>query len=275
MILSHDFEFLQGFFKKHSGYQLIKGKEYLLESCLKDTMGRHQISSLPILVKFLKDKNQIALERDIIQAMTINETMFFRDKTPFEQLESNILPALVKNAANNKVSIWCTASSSGQEPYSVAMTIMEQRHKYPGITFNILATDISEEMVSRGRNGVYSDIEIQRGLSEKLRDQYFTKQGATWSAHAELRKMITFTQMNLLHIPAHIGAFDLILCRNVLIYFDAPQKTEVLNNLRKTSRHPGYLLVGAAEVLAGLCGGYRIHPEWRGVYQSRDLTSDK
>lgn len=271
MMLSQDFEYLHGFFKKHSGYQLVRGKEYLLESCLKDAMGKHQIPSFPVLVQSLKEKKQDALERDIIQAMTVNETMFFRDRTPFEQLEKNILPDLVKHCVNNKVSIWCAASSSGQEPYSVAMLICEQRHKYPGITFEILASDISEEMVTRGQKGIYSDIEVQRSLPQDLRDRYMVKHGSGWQVNQELRKMVTFQPINLLHIPPHVGLFDLIMCRNVLIYFDAPQKTDVLNALRKMSRHPGYLLVGAAEVLAGLCQGYRIHPEWRGVYQTSDI----
>jgi chemotaxis protein methyltransferase CheR len=273
MILSQDFDYLHGFFKKHSGYQLMKGKEYLLESCLKDVMGKHQIPSFPILVQSLKEKKQAGLERDIIQAMTVNETMFFRDKTPFEQIEKNILPELVKNCTNNKVSIWCAASSSGQEPYSVAMLIQEQRHKYPGITFEILASDISEDMVTRGEKGIYTDIEVQRGLPQEYRDRYLVRHGTAWQVKSELRKMIKFQQVNLLQVPAHVGLFDLIMCRNVLIYFDAPQKTEVLNNLRKMARHPGYLLVGAAEVLAGLCEGHRIHSEWRGVYQTSDIKT--
>lgn len=270
MMLSQDFDFLHGFFKKHSGYQLIRGKEYLLESCLKETMGKYQISTFPILVQTLREKKEAALERDIIQAMTINETMFFRDKTPFEQLEKNILPSLVQRAVNRKVTIWCTACSSGQEPYSVAMKILEQRHLYPGITFEILASDISEEMIARCREGLYSDIEVQRSLPADLRDRYMVRDKEGWRVHDELRKMVTFRTINLLTIPSDVGLFDLILCRNVLIYFDAAQKTMVLDDLRKRARHPGYLLVGAAEVLAGLCQGYRIHPEWRGVYQTAE-----
>jgi chemotaxis protein methyltransferase CheR len=275
MMLSHDFEFLHGFFKQHSGYQLMKGKEYLLESCLKDTMGKHKIPTFPELVQTLRDKKKMGLERDVIQAMTINETMFFRDNTPFEQLEKNILPYLAKNAVNGKVTIWCTACSSGQEPYSVAMMIMEQRHKYPGITFEILASDISESMVARGQSGIYSDIEVQRNLPVALRDCYMTKDGATWRMKDALRHMITFRAINLLQIPPDIGTFDLIMCRNVLIYFEAEHKTEVLDSLRKKARHPGFLLVGASEVLAGLCKSYRIHPEWRGVYQTQDFSASK
>lgn len=265
-----EFDFLHNFFKEKSGYHLTKDKEYLLISCLQPTMQQHQITCFSDLVNRLKNKTDIVLSTDIAQAMTINETMFFRDKNPFVQLEQNILPALAARTESNVISIWCAACSSGQEPYSVAMLLDSIKHKFPKKRFQIYATDISKEMVQRGKKGIYSDIEVRRSLSPEMQQTYFTRLDDTrWQISDTIRNMVTFETMNILEQrPSLQKSFDLVLCRNVLFYFDANDKSKALHNIRKTMRHPGYLMVGVSEILTRLTDEFRLHGEWRGVYET-------
>lgn len=262
-----EFDFLQRFFKKHSGYHLTKEKEYLLTSSLHPTMKKHQINSFSELVQRLNDPASTTLGQEITQAMTINETMFFRDKNPFEQLEKNILPELASREKNATISIWCAACSSGQEPYSVAMLIDSQRHKFPGKKFHIYATDIADDMVQRGKKGVYSDLELRRSLSPEFQNAYFQKISDTqWKINDAIRNMVTFETLNILDFKPSPKQFDLVLCRNVLFYFDKEDKIKALHNVRQTMRHPAYLLVGVSEILTQLSSEFKMHPEWRSVY---------
>ena len=262
------FDTLRRYLKKHSGYALEPGKEYVLEarwSLITKMTGCADVTTLATLLE--KDPYGRAGQL-FIQAMTINETMFFRDGTPFENLEKNILPALTQGKPPGRISIWCTACSSGQEPYSVAMTIDKLKPLYPQWKFDILASDLSEEMIARCERGIYSDFETSRGMTPEMRAHYFDKTPEGWRVSQSLRSMVQFKPMNLFRIDSTIGPFDIILCRNVLIYFDVAQKTEALNGLRRVAKTDGYLMVGAAEVLTGLSNGYKLHPSWKGVYNA-------
>lgn len=262
------FDNLRSYLKDHSGYALEPGKEYVLESRRALIAEKTGITDMDALAAQLRDNPQGRTGQLFIQAMTINETMFFRDGTPFDNLERHLLPALTKDRAPGKISIWCTACSSGQEPYSVAMVIDQVRHLYPQWEFEILASDLSEEMVARGVRGFYKDFEVERGLTPPLRDKYFTKVEGGWQISPAIQKMVKFKPMNLFKIDPAIGPFDIVMCRNVLIYFDVPQKKEVLQSLRKITKRDGYLMAGAAEVLTDLTDEYQRHPEWKAVYQA-------
>lgn len=265
---SLSFNNLRSYLKTHSGYALDEGKEYVLESRWPIISRMTGCTETSALAKLLERDPHGRAGQLFIQAMTINETMFFRDGTPFENLEKNILPALMRDRAPGKISIWCTACSSGQEPYSVAMTIDKLKPLYPQWQFDILASDLSEDMIARCEKGVYSEFETSRGMTPEMRSRYFDKTAAGWQVTPELRSMVRFKPMNLFKVDAAIGPFDIILCRNVLIYFDVAQKAEVLNSLRRVTKTGGYLMAGAAEVLTGLSSGFKIHPEWKGVYSA-------
>lgn len=266
---SIQFEYLSHYLKEHSGYQLAPGKEYILESRLTGVLQRTNIGDTENLIRVLKERPHGEEGSTFIQAMTINETMFFRDNTPFNNIRDHILPAITTGAPARRINFWCAACSSGQEPYSLAMTLDSVRDLYPGWKFNIMASDLSEDMIERARAGSYSDFEVGRGLPENIRDKYFTKKGSQWIASDKIRSMIEFMPVNLLRIPRDIGTFDVILCRNVFIYFSADQKREILKTLRSLSRTPSYLMVGASEVLADVTDAYDAHPSWKGVYVAR------
>lgn len=262
------FDTLRRYLKTHSGYALEPGKEYVLEARWEQIQNSTGCADAAALAALLEKDPHGRAGQMFIQAMTVNETMFFRDGTPFENLEKHILPALTQGKPPGKISIWCTACSSGQEPYSVAMTIDQLKPFYPQWQFDILASDLSEDMIARCDRGVYSEFETSRGMSADMRARYFDKTAEGWRVTQDLRDMVRFKPMNLFKIDAAIGPFDIILCRNVLIYFDVAQKTEVLNSLRRVTKTGGYLMAGAAEVLTGLSDGYKIHPDWKAVYNA-------
>lgn len=263
-------EFIRHFLKTHSGYYLESTKDYILETKLHPIMKLASCTDICELVDLLKREPHGHVANALLQIMTINETMFFRDNTPFDQIARNILPALTKNNPRREISIWCTACSSGQEPYSLAMLIDELRGDYPGWRFNILASDLSEEMIAKAKEGIYNTFEVERGLSEERRARYLTPVQDRWQVKSTIRSMVTFEPMNLMKVKPNIGPFDIVLCRNVLIYFDAPQKKDVLTDVRKVTRNGGYLLVGASEVLADHTDRFKLHPNptWRGVYEA-------
>ncbi len=264
-----DFDFIARFLREHSGYQLSRDNEHVFLSRLEGILlaaGCVDSAALVVALAAAPSGKEAAA---LLQAMTINETMFFRDETPFKNIKDHILPTLTAGEAPRTLTFWCAACSSGQEPYSLAMTLDSVKDHYPGWRFDILATDLSEEMIERGKQGVYSDFETGRGLPAEMRERYFRQESGQWRIADSLRAMVRFQPLNLLRMPADIGPFDVILCRNVLIYFDEKQKTGILSALRRMSRHPGYLMTGSAEVLSYLTEEYGAHPEWKGVYVTR------
>lgn len=267
MISSSQFSAFAAFLKKHSGYVLDESQSYVVESRLPAILSGTGCENLGAVIDAITREPYGAVAKLLLQIMTVNETMFFRDTTPFVQLADRLLPQMVAQAgADRVISIWCCACSSGQEPYSLAMVLDEEKHKYPGIHFRILATDLSGEMVEKGRAGIYSEFEVTRGLSEERRGRYFTEKNGQWHLKDQIRSMVEFSTMNLLDVPPGIGPFDLIFCRNVLIYFDGDGKRAVLSALRRVAKPKSYLIAGAAEVLLDFAPGYSLVPDLRGVY---------
>jgi chemotaxis protein methyltransferase CheR len=215
-----------------------------------------------------------AFNTQVVEAMTTNETFFFRDKVPFEHFRDLIMPHLLLSRANRKaVRIWCAAGSTGQEPYSLAMSLREMGVQLAGWRVEIIATDLSQEVLEKSRAGLYSQFEVQRGLPIQLLVKYFKQVGELWQINAEIRAMVQHRQLNLLQDFSQLGVFDLIFCRNVLIYFDQETKTQVFNRLAKAMEPDGFLMLGAAETVVGLTAVFKPVAERRGVYQPNEVRA--
>jgi chemotaxis protein methyltransferase CheR len=203
----------------------------------------------------------------VVEAMATNESFFFRDKIPFEQLRDIMIPRLMAaRTTRRRIRIWCAAASTGQEPYSIAMTLKEMGARLHGWRVEIIASDLSNEVLARAISGLYSHFEVQRGLPIGLLLKYFTQKGELWQITAEIRSMVSFRQLNLLSDFAHLGVFDIVFCRNVLIYFDQTTKTQVLERLGCSMETDGYLVLGAAETVVGLTEAFRALADERGLY---------
>lgn len=262
-----DYDFLRKCLKERSGLVLSADKQYLVESRLLPVARRAGLNGLSELVTKLKRKDTEALMTTVVEAMTTNETFFFRDKTPFEHFRSTILPALMAARPNSHhIRIWCAAASTGQEPYSLAMALKEMEHELDGWRIDILATDLSAEVLEKARQGIYSQFEAQRGLPIQLLIKYFTQVGEMWQIAPNIRSMVKFHQINLLSDFAHLGMFDLVLCRNLLIYFDQAAKVDLLERLARVIYDDGYLILGAAETVVGLTESFRVLSDKRGLY---------
>jgi chemotaxis protein methyltransferase CheR len=208
----------------------------------------------------------------VVEAMTTNETFFFRDRIPFEHFRQLIMPQMLRSRANRKsVRIWCAAGSTGQEPYSLAMSLKEMGAALGGWRIEILATDLSQEVLEKSRAGLYSQFEVQRGLPIQLLVKYFKQVGELWQINPDIRAMVQHRQLNLLHDFSQLGVFDLIFCRNVLIYFDQETKTNIFNRLAKAVEPDGFLVLGAAETVVGLTSVFKPLVEQRGVYQPNEV----
>ena len=262
-----DFDYLRQLLRERSGLVLSAEKQYLAESRLLPVARKHRLGTLAELVGKLKTTSPGQLAIEVIEAMTTNETFFFRDKIPFEHFRDTIMPALIAtHSGRRRIRIWCTAVASGQEPYSLAMLLREMNQQLAGFRIEILATDLSNEMLEKATAGIYSQFEVQRGLPIQQLVKYFTKVGEAWQIAPEIRAMVSFRQLNLLQDFGHLGSFDLIFCRNVLIYFDQPTKIGVLDHLARVIEPDGFLVLGAAETVIGLTGAFKPMPDRRGLY---------
>ena len=262
-----DFDLLCRMLKERSGLVLTRDKAYLLESRLLPVARKRNMKSLDELIAALRGRTDGDLVRDVVEAMTTNESFFFRDIKPFDQFRNFVLPALVKTRATKKsIRIWSAACSSGQEPYSLAMILSEEKAKLPGWTFEIVATDLSTEILEKAQAGVYSQFEVQRGLPIQLLVKYFKQQGERWQIDPAIRDQVRFRAFNLLDDPAMLGGFDVIFCRNVLIYFDQPTKTMARDRLSRVLAPDGYLYLGGAETVLGISDKFQAAPENRGLY---------
>jgi chemotaxis protein methyltransferase CheR len=262
-----DYDFLRKCLKDRSGLALSAEKQYLVESRLLPVARKAGLGSLPDLVGVLRRGDDDALMTKVVEAMTTNETFFFRDKAPFETFRSTVLPALLSARRSSRcIRIWCAAASSGQEPYSLAMMLKELEDELRGWRVELLATDLSGEVLEKARQGIYSQFEVQRGLPIQLLIKYFAQVGDMWQMAPEIRAMVKFQQLNLLGDFARLGVFDLIFCRNVLIYFDQPTKTATLDRLAHAVAGDGYLVLGAAETVVGLTDGFTTVADLRGFY---------
>ena len=266
-----DYDFLCSLLKERSGLVLAAGKQYLVESRLLPVARKAGLPGLAALVQKLRTRAE-PLIAEVVEAMTTNESLFFRDKAPFEQFRDVMMPALRAARPNRRIRIWCAAAASGQEPYSLAMCVREMGHEIAGWRIEILATDISMEVLERAKAGAYSQFEVQRGLPIALLVKYFSQVGDRWQIAPEIREMVQFRRLNLLQEFSHLGSFDIVFCRNVLIYFDQDTKIRVLENIARTMRQDGYLVLGAAETVIGLTSAFEPTPDQPGIYLPTPMT---
>jgi chemotaxis protein methyltransferase CheR len=261
-----DYEFLRKLLRERSGLDLSSDKQYLVESRLIPLARKAGLPGIPELVAKIKAGSG-ALTSEVVEAMTTNETFFFRDKIPFDHLQQTILPALLQaRASRRSLRIWCAASSTGQEPYSIAMCVKEFA-ALSGWRVEIMATDLSQEVLEKSKAGIYSQFEVQRGLPIQMLVKYFTQTGELWQLNADIRAMVQHRQLNLLQDFSHLGTFDVVFCRNVLIYFDQDTKASIFDRLARMLEGDGVLLLGAAESVVGISDAFKPYPERRGLYR--------
>jgi chemotaxis protein methyltransferase CheR len=266
-VTPQDFDYLRQLLRARSGLVLSAEKQYLAESRLLPVARKHGLAGLAELVAKLKSCATAPLGTDVVEAMTTNESFFFRDKVPFEHFRDTIMPALLAARAREKrIRIWCTACATGQEPYSLAMSLKSFGAALAGWRIEIIATDLSNEVLTKAKAGIYSQFEVQRGLPIQLLLKFFSQVGEAWQIAPEIRGMVHFRPLNLLKDFSALGAFDLVFCRNVLIYFDQPTKIDVLNRAAKQMPPDGFLVLGAAETVVGLTEAFKPMTDRRGLY---------
>jgi chemotaxis protein methyltransferase CheR len=262
-----DYDFLRRLLKQRSGLVLSADKQYLVESRLLPVARKAGFAGLAALVDALKFGDDGALMNVVVEAMATNESFFFRDKIPFEHLRTIVMPALLAaRRPHRTIRIWCAAASTGQEPYSLAMCLKQMECELAGWRIEILATDLCSEVLEKARQGLYSQFEVQRGLPIQLLIKHFTQVGELWQIAPEIRAMVKYRQLNLLADFSHLGIFDLIFCRNVLIYFDQQTKVDVLNRLARMTAGDGFLVLGAAETVVGLTESFKVFGDKHGLY---------
>jgi chemotaxis protein methyltransferase CheR len=233
-----------------TGIALGADRQYLAESRLAPVLRAHNVSDLLELTRVIEGRENETLVQEVIDAMTTNETSFFRDRAPFDEFRERVLPELMAARAHERrLRIWCAAASTGQEVYSLAMTLDHEARALRGWTVEILGTDISSAAIEVARKGVYSQFEVQRGLSTSHLLRYFHRHEENWRVNEHLRAKVAFGEFNLLSDPSGLGAFDAIFCRNVLMYFDQDVKRDVLSRLSGLLAPDGFLFVGSAETV--------------------------
>ncbi len=261
-----DYEYLRKLLKDQSGLDLSADKQYLIESRLVPLSRKAGLAGIPELVQKMKTGSS-SLVAQVVEAMTTNETFFFRDKVPFDHFRQSIMPEVLKARASRKsIRIWCAAGSTGQEPYSLAMCLKEMEPQLAGFKVDIIATDLSQEVLEKSKAGLYSQFEVQRGLPIQMLVKYFKQNGEFWQINPDIRAMVQHRQLNLLQHFSHLGTFDIIFCRNVLIYFDQPTKTAIFERMSRIIEPDGVLALGAAESVVGITDTFKPYPDRRGMY---------
>jgi chemotaxis protein methyltransferase CheR len=266
-VTPQDYDYFQNLLKERSGLVLSAEKQYLVESRLLPLVRNHGLADLSEMVQRLRRHDAEPLIVEVVEAMMTNETYFFRDKLPFELFRTIVMPALITaRTAQRRIRIWCAASSTGQEPYSLAICLKELDKNLSGWGVEILATDLSTEVLEKAKAGVYTHFEVQRGLPIQYLVKYFARIGDYWQIASDIRAMVKFQPFNLLHDFAPLGRFDLVFCRNVLIYFDQPTKINAMERLARTMERDSYLVLGAAETVVGLSDKFKPLVDQRGLY---------
>lgn len=263
-----DFRFYQEILQAESGICLSADKIYLLNTRLTPLCRTLGFETLEDYTRHLKTAVDRMALTQMIEAMTTNETSFFRDVKPFQHLKGKILPDLLARRGDmRRLRIWSAACSTGQEAYSVAMTLKEAVQPDSGWQIDIRGTDIADQVLQKAITGRYNNFEIQRGLSMPQIVRHFEQSGGDWVIKDELRRMVKFSYFNLLESPARLGRFDIIFCRNVLIYFNAETKLKVLKALHGALADDGVLLLGSCENAMSDKSGFQSCPEMHGVYR--------
>lgn len=258
-----------------SGIYLDQSKSYLFETRLSSIAEANGCGSYLDLYNKARREPTKKIEKEIIDAITTNETLFFRDKGPFELLQHKILPEVIdsrsgkSSAIKPKIRIWSAASSTGQELYSVAIVIKELLRDSSGYNFNLLGTDISDSALAQASYGKYNRFEIERGLDKKLLQKYFTLFGDSWKVRDELRAMVNFRKLNLMTPFTALGKFDIILCRNVAIYFTLEDRKKLFNKLEASLADDGYLIIGSTESLTGVCPKFVPKRHLRSIFYQK------
>ena len=261
------FESIAALVRVRSGLTLGPDKRYLVETRLAPLLRREGLRDLAALSERLRRPAESELAREVVEAMTTNESLFFRDEKPFQHVRQHAFPYLHQaRPRSQELRIWSAAASSGQEAYSLAMLVAECRPLLANRPVKLIGTDIAREQLSRARQALYTDFEVQRGLPDLMLHKYFRKEDAGWRVNAALRGNVEFREWNLLADPAPLGRFDIVFCRNVLIYFDAPTKTRVLEGIARQMPADGFLYLGCAETILGLTGLLQPVVGERGVY---------
>jgi len=261
------FEYYKNLLKQKSGLVITPDKAYLLDSRLTPIAKKHGIADIEVMADKMKSSNDATLINAVVEAMTTNETSFFRDARPFDMFRDVLMPEMLQRRANSRrIRIWSAACSSGQEPYTLAMLLKEMGAKLQGWTIEIVATDISHEILEQAKKAQYSQFEVQRGLPIQLLMKYFDQAGDKWALSEEIKKMVQFKYFNLLDPFTAMGPFDIVFCRNVLIYFDTETKTKIFEKLEKVMAKDSFLLLGGAETVFGITDLFKSVPDQRGLY---------
>ena len=263
-----DFDLIRKILKERSGLVLGDDKAYLLESRLMPVARKHGLSDLDDVIAKVKSLPSENLLVDITEAMTTNESFFFRDVKPFDLFRDKVMEdLLVSRASQKSFRIWCAAASSGQESYSLAILLKEAAAKLAGWRTEIVGTDISKEILARAQQGQYSQFEVQRGLPVTLLVKYFQKEGEYWQIKPEMKEMVSYREFNLLNDFAPLGKFDVVFCRNVLIYFDQETKKNILERIAALLPPDGVIFLGGAETVLGITDKLEPVPGQRGIYK--------
>ncbi len=267
-----DFDYIVKLLSSQSGLVINKDKIYLLESRLMPVAYRNKLQTMSDLIKAVRAGDR-GLIQEVIEAMTTNESFFFRDMKPFDQFKELVLPYfLEKRAMRKKLRIWCAAASSGQEPYSIAMLLKEHSSKIQGWNIEIIGTDISLNILDKAKSGKYTRFEVQRGLPINYLIKYFKNEGEYWFINDEIKNMVQFKPYNLLEDLRPLGFFDVVFCRNVLIYFDLENKKKVLEKTAGIMEDDGFLYLGGAETIMGITEKFKVIQGQRGIY-SKNIDS--
>lgn len=267
-----DFDVYRDLLQEQSGQVLTQDKAYLLESRLNPVAkkwGYDHISSMTHKLRSVPERELIS---DIVEAMTSNDTSFFRDQKPFDQFRETILPHYASAKAPRKVRIWCAGAASGQEPYSIAMIIKEEEARLNGLTFEIVATDLSHEILEKAKEGLYSQFEVQRGLPVDMLTKYFDQDGNKWQIKDDIKNMITFKGANVLEPMEQLGVFDVIFCRNMLIDFSPLTQKDVLERMHRQLKDDGFVILGNDETAVGVTDQFRAMPDHRGLFVKSNGT---
>jgi chemotaxis protein methyltransferase CheR len=264
-----DFDVVRRLLREHSAIALDDGKQYLVETRLAPLVRQRSLSSIGELLAQLRVQPDNGLQRQIVEALVTTESSFFRDHQPFEALRKVVLPDLInRRRGERRLDIWCAASAHGQESYSMALLIREHFPELAGWKIGLLASDLSREALARAREGRYNQIEVNRGLPAALLVRYFEQHGTDWQIHQAVRGMVDFREINLARPWPSLPRMDLVLIRNVMIYFDSETKKAILGRVARLLRPDGYLLLGGAETTINLDDSYRrVEPLKTGFYQ--------
>lgn len=266
-----DFDYIRNLVRQRSAIVLESDKSYLAESRLLPLARHEGFSSVDALMAGVRANKVNGLAQKVVEAMTTNETSFFRDIQPFEIFREKILPELLqKRAVERRLCIWCAACSTGQEPYTIAMLLCEHFGGLNGWRFDLLATDLATTVLEKAKQGCYTQMEVNRGLSARQLVKYFQRQGLHWQIADDLRRMVQFRPLNLIEPWPSLPALDVIFLRNVLIYFDVPTKKAILGKVRQSLRPDGYLFLGGAETTMNLDDRFeRLDFQRAGCYRLR------